>query len=139
MQDPMLNAAFSETLRLQANGLSPRAIEHDTTVSALGQTYSFRKGETVIINMAGVHKNPNNYESPEEFRLTRFMNASYDSGNAKVLAKDGSQLKVPYMPWGGGQHMVPNSFSVDADSLVHRTQIRCWRSHAPCGNNSSAI
>jgi hypothetical protein len=112
LQDPILNAAFSETLRLQANGLGLRAIENNTTISALGQTYSFRKSETVIVSMAGVHKNPNIYANPEEFRLTRFMNATYDGGNAKVRAKDGVEVKTPYIWWGGGQHMVRDSFQL---------------------------
>lgn len=112
LQDPVLNAALSETLRLQMNGLSPRTVLQDATVTAGGQTYAVQKGETVFIVMASVHKNPDIYDKPYQFQLKRFMQLHdknttdrYQS-SAKFLTKSGVQIRNPFIWWGGGQHIV---------------------------------
>ena len=49
LQDPVLNAAVSETLRLQMNALSPRAVQQDTSLIVNNQSYTFKKGEMLFI------------------------------------------------------------------------------------------
>jgi cytochrome P450 len=112
----VLNAALSETLRLQMNGLSPRTVLQDATVTAGEQTYAVQKGETVFIVMASVHKNPEIYDNPYEFQLKRFIHMhdkndtdQYQS-SVNFSTKSGVQVRNPFIWWGGGQHMVRNPF-----------------------------
>lgn len=93
------------------NGLSPRAVLHDTTITVDGQTYLVRKGDTVFIVMASVHKNPEIYDSPYDFQLKRFIHLHDKTGNdqyrsSKVFNKSGVQVRNPFIWWGGGQHIV---------------------------------
>jgi cytochrome P450 len=113
LKDPILNSAFSETLRLQVNGLSTRGVEEDTPLSVNGQTYSLEKGSTVFLSMPGVHKDPEIYENHEDFQLRRFlyMHSKGDEGydnekSQKVVTKNGAVVRQPFFPWGGGHFMV---------------------------------
>lgn len=123
VKDPVLNAAVSETLRLQANGLLMRMAEHDTSLTVNGKIYAIREGESVIVSMATVHKNPQFYDSPYDFRLERFL----DDEQPKALTDNGRQARKPYLWWGGGAYMVSLLFlmltsgsAVAADSQLQR-------------------
>ena len=108
-QDSLLNSAVSETLRLQMNGLSPRTIENDTQLTVSGQSYSLRKGEVIFITMSGVHKNDEMYSNPSEFQLKRFLDMHDKSGDYKATRtymKNGTQVRNPFIWWGGGIHIV---------------------------------
>jgi cytochrome P450 len=109
LQDPVLNAAVSETLRLQMNTLSPRAVQQDTLLNVNDQSYAFQKGEMVFIVMAAVHKNPEIYDNPYEFQLKRFISKhsqTDDDASPKDYSKSGVQVRKPFIWWGGGQHIV---------------------------------
>ena len=94
------------------NGLSPREVLHDATVTAGGQTYAVQKGETVFTVMASVHKNPEIYDEPYEFQLKRYMHmhdkssTNRSQSSAKFSTKGGVSIRNPYIWWGGGQHIV---------------------------------
>ena len=110
LDDPLLNSAFSETLRLQVNGLSTRGVEKDWSITVDGQSYVLEKGTTVFCSMPGFHKDPEIYENPEEFRLRRFIHLHTKGGEmdnrATPFTKAGVSLRLPFLPWGGGVHMV---------------------------------
>jgi cytochrome P450 len=113
LKDPILNAAFSETLRMQVNGLSMKGVEEDTALTVNGQTYSLEKGSTVFLSMPGVHKDPEVYENPEQFQLKRLLymhskgDGEYDNEKSqKVFTKNGVVVRQPFFPWGGGHFMV---------------------------------
>jgi cytochrome P450 len=114
----VLNAALSEMLRLQMNGLSPRTVLQDATVTAGEKTYAVQKGDTVFIVMASVHKNPDIYDEPYEFQLKRFMALHDKSGtdqyqsSTKFSTKSGAQIRNPFIWWGGGQHIVRTFLNV---------------------------
>ena len=98
------------------NGLSPRTVLQDATVTAGEQTYAVQKGETVFIVMASVHKNPEIYDKPYEFQLNRFIHMHDKSGtnryqsSAKFSTKSRVQIRNPFIWWGGGQHIVRPPF-----------------------------
>jgi cytochrome P450 len=113
LKDPILNSAFSETLRMQINGLSMKGVEQDTALTVNGQTYSLEKGSKVFLSMPGVHKDPEIYENPQQFHLKRFLylhsngDDEYDNGKTqKVFTKNGVVVRQPFFPWGGGNFMV---------------------------------
>lgn len=116
LQDPLLNSALSETLRLQMNGLAPRKVMQDTTLMVAGQYYAVHKGDVVFISMPNVHKNPEVYEYPDEFRLDRFLpmhnSGESDHKSKQAVMKNGARLRNPYIWWGGGQHMVNFGFGM---------------------------
>lgn len=112
------------------NGLAPRTVEHDTTITVDGQNYAIRKGDIIFIVTASVHKNPEIYEDPYDFRLQRFMPLHNKTGtdqyqSYKVFNKSGHRVRNPFIWWGGGQHIVNfssrlllTSLSVAAASLL---------------------
>jgi cytochrome P450 len=118
IQDPLLNSAFSETLRIQMNGLIAREVCQDTTITVNDQPYSLKKGDIVFISMMGVHRNPEIYDSPDTFRLTRFLElhtkTEGDNYKAqKATMKNGVTLRNPFIWWGGGSHIVRESHRID--------------------------
>lgn len=131
LEDPILNSGFSETLRLQVNGLSTRGVDCDTTITVDGYPYVLEKGSTVFCSMPGVHKDPEIYDEPEKFRLKRFIQLHTKGGEVDSrmapFTKRGIPLRYPFLPWGGGVHMVSLLTSHTKFSIVHRTEIRDWR------------
>ena len=110
-KDSVLNSALYEALRLQMNALTPRSVEEDTTLSVNGRSYFLRKGETALMPMVGVHKNPEIFDDPHTFHLKRFVYV-HDSANndvyksQKAFTKSGVKVRNPYVWWGGGHHVV---------------------------------
>jgi cytochrome P450 len=143
LKDPVLNSAFSETLRLQINGLSMKGVEQDTTLSVNGQTYTLEKGSIVFISMPGVHKDPEIYENPEQFQLKRFLylhtteKDDYDTEQSqKVFTKNGVVVRQPFFPWGGGHFMVCPQMRTCGLFVVYRSEICNWRGYSVCFDNS---
>jgi cytochrome P450 len=111
IQDPLLNAALSETLRLRAPGLSPRAVTQDTAVTVNGRAYNLHKGSIVFVATSLVHKDSRIYESPEEYKLKRFLEwhtkSDYNANKDNLhFFKNGVPIRHPLIPWGGGHFMV---------------------------------
>jgi cytochrome P450 len=113
-QDPLLNSALWETLRLQMNGLSPRWVQHDATIAVNERLYNLQKDDWIFISMDGLHKNPEIYDNPREFSLKRFVQIPTTSGDEykprKVFTKGNVQVRNPYVWWGGGQHIVESLY-----------------------------
>lgn len=114
LQDPVLNSALSETLRMQFRGLSVRSVSQDTTLNIHSRAFELEKGAAVFLFTPGVHKDPGIYESPNEYRLQRYIQMhtkrGNDDGRDKVFFwKNGAPIRHPLLPWGGGHFMVRRS------------------------------
>ena len=94
------------------NGLSPREVLQDTTLNVKGQHYAVHKGDIVFISMPNVHKNPEIYDAPSEYRLKRFVYMHGKDGSRQVVTKGGVTVRTPYIWWGGGLHMVRSLLGV---------------------------
>ena len=63
--------------------------------------YQIVAGDVIQVNITGLHKHPDHWQKPEEFRPERF-----DSGNPLSLAPDGSKRKaMAYCPFLGGKRV----------------------------------
>lgn len=116
----------------------PRGVQEDTTIGK----YVIPKGTMVLINLMGVHKNPDLWENPDRFDPTRFLTA------------DGSELeKKPehLIPFSLGKRKCPaeklgyvemflylstllQRFSVFPDKGTVLPDLECPTT--PCGNTS---
>jgi cytochrome P450 len=98
-------------------GLIPRKVFHDTTITVNNHANSLKKDDIVFISMVGVHKNPEIYEAPDTFRLTRFLEmhtkTEGDYKSQKTTMKNGVTLRNPFIWWGGGSHIVCESHGMD--------------------------
>lgn len=92
------------------HGLPPRKVTQDTTIIIENRPYSLRKDDVVFISMVLVHKNPEIYDCPDTFRLTRFLEmhtkTEGEYKSQKTTLKDGVTLRNPFIWWGGGVHIV---------------------------------
>jgi cytochrome P450 len=103
---------------MQMNGLVPRKICQDTTITVNSHPFSLKKGDVVFISMVGVHKNPEIYDSPDTFHLTRFLEMHTKTEGdyfkaQKTTMKNGVTLRNPFIWWGGGSHIVCKSHKMD--------------------------
>ena len=116
LANPILNSALSETLRLQFSGFSVRGVSNDTTLTVNSRPFELKKGSTVFISATCVHKDPEIYEKPHEFRLKRFVEMhtkiegdNYTDKPQTTFTKHGMPIRHPLIPWGGGHFMVFSS------------------------------
>ena len=97
IRQPYINAVINESMRLYPPAwISDRVALSD---DAFG-SFSFPKGTIVITYYYGLHRDPDYWESPEEFKPERFLNADKDS------------QKI-YFPFGAGPRLcIGNSFAI---------------------------
>ena len=93
------------------NGLFPREIQKDTTLTINDHAYRLSKDEWVFLSMAGVHKSTDIYDDPRSFQLKRFVDMHTKSQSDKFEAykfftKSGVRVRNPVIWWGGGMHAV---------------------------------
>lgn len=103
------NIIIKETLRLYppAWTLMVRAVVEDVD---LGE-YHFPKGEGVFVSPYVLHRHPDLWDAPDEFRPERFS-----PENEK------NYHKYQYIPFGGGEHVcIGNSFAMMEAALVLAT------------------
>jgi cytochrome P450 len=96
---PLLNSAFHEVLRLYVDLLVVRQV--DISV-ALGSHY-VRKGDQVMAPSWMTHRDPGQFERPDEFDPERFL--THDTNGKLVCSTAG--LNGRYFPFGGGHYMCP--------------------------------
>lgn len=87
-----LECCIDETLRKYPLVFVSREAAADMTVPTTNLVVE--KGTTVYISVMGMHRDPEIYEDPMEFKPERFLNSS--NGNPKV--KNG----IVYFPFGDG-------------------------------------
>eukprot|EP00466_Bigelowiella_natans_P021598 jgi/Bigna1/83950/fgenesh1_pg.119_\ len=116
-----LESASMEALRLASDSLSMRAVQESMSMKLNTGTYSFRKGDRVMIAPRTLHKDSDIYENPETYVWDRYLDvedgAAEGGGQAeqKVRLKSrfskGENKSIPrtvaFMPFGGGVSMCP--------------------------------
>lgn len=99
MQLPYAKAVMEETLRLYPPAYY---IQRQAIKDIEMQGYELKKGSLILASVYGLHKNPDYWEEPEQFKPERF------------LSKNGEKvLKAAYMPFGMGQRIcIGNQFAL---------------------------
>ncbi|CAI0413800.1 unnamed protein product [Linum tenue] len=92
-----LEAVVKETCRLHLN-LFPRL---STAPSTLGG-YAIPKGSMVIINAWAIHRDPQFWDEPSEFRPERFLNKDDDKRPFDLM---GNNSNFQFIPFGSGQRI----------------------------------
>ncbi|XP_073125649.1 flavonoid 3'-monooxygenase CYP75B137-like [Henckelia pumila] len=110
---PYLYAVMKETLRLHP--ALPLLVPHSPSSTATVSGYTIPKGSRVFVNVWAIHRDPDIWESPSEFRPERFLEGKWDySGN-----------DFNYFPFGSGRRicagtaMAERVFMFSLASLVH--------------------
>ncbi|CAL5009397.1 unnamed protein product [Urochloa decumbens] len=94
-----LKAVIKETLRLHAS--APLLVPHLSTADCDIDGYTIPSGTRVLINIWALARDPNYWESPEEFMPERFM----EGGSAAHMDFKGNDFS--YLPFGSGRRMCP--------------------------------
>ncbi|KAL9242880.1 hypothetical protein vseg_016838 [Gypsophila vaccaria] len=117
-----LNAVLKETLRLHP--AVPLLVPHcPNTATTLGG-YSIPKNSQIFINSWAIHRDPQHWEDPLEFRPERFLN-----GFGKFDFK-GTQLE--YFPFGSGRRMCPGTTLAEKTAmLVLGSLLHCFEWKLP--------
>jgi cytochrome P450 len=99
---PVLNACFSEALRLSSGTYSVRMAseEYQLSIIAEQEDYLMRKGDTVVLALPFTHYDDELYPNSKVFDPNRFL-------EHKTYEKDGVPVKSPYIPFGGGISLCP--------------------------------
>ncbi|KAI0469314.1 cytochrome P450 2D18 [Xylaria cf. heliscus] len=83
---------------------APTAFPHATNQDDEVDGMSIPKGSTVILNIWGIHHDPNHYENPEIFDPSRFQN---QTRLASVYANSGGYEKRDHFSYGIGRRICP--------------------------------
>lgn len=110
---PYLYAVMKETLRLHP--ALPLLVPHSPSSNSTVSGYTIPKGSRVFINVWAIHRDPDIWENPSEFRPERFLDGKWDySGH-----------DFHYFPFGSGRRicagtaMAERMFMYSLASLVH--------------------
>ncbi|KAL3499744.1 hypothetical protein ACH5RR_038837 [Cinchona calisaya] len=110
---PYLYAIMKEQLRLHP--ALPLLVPHCPSKTCIVGGYTIPKGARVFINVWAIHRDPNIWENPSDFRPERFLASKLDySGN-----------DFNYFPFGSGRRicagtaMAERMFMFSLASLVH--------------------
>ncbi|KAK9668268.1 hypothetical protein RND81_13G046300 [Saponaria officinalis] len=119
-----LNAVLKETLRLHP--AVPLFVPHRPKTSTTVGGYTVPKDSQIFINVWAIHRDPQLWENPTEFRPKRFLNGSEKSdfmGKQFEYLPFGSGRRMcpgkqfEYLPFGSGRRMVPRMLVLG--SLLH--------------------
>ncbi|XP_053571050.1 cytochrome P450 7B1 [Bombina bombina] len=103
-----LGSAINETFRLCSASMNIRVVQEDFLLELEGnQAVSLRKGDFVALYPPTLHKDPEVYEDPEEFKFDRFVE---DGKEKNTFYKNGKKLKYFLMPFGSGVSKCPGRF-----------------------------
>ncbi|WCJ37984.1 cytochrome P450 family 82 subfamily C polypeptide 4 [Euphorbia peplus] len=92
-----LHAIIKETLRLYPAG--PLAVPRDTMEDCTLYGYHIPKGTRIVTNLWKLHRDPNIWDNPEEFRPERFLTSHVN------LDYMGQHFE--YVPFGSGRRSCP--------------------------------
>ncbi|XP_071728218.1 cytochrome P450 CYP82D47-like [Rutidosis leptorrhynchoides] len=92
-----LDAIIKETLRLYPAG--PLAVPHESIEDCVVSGYHIPKGTRLLLNLWKIHRDPNIWSDPYEFRPERFMT------NQKDIDVKGNHFEL--IPFGSGRRMCP--------------------------------
>ena len=112
-----LNQVMCETLRFQAPLLNTSfsELDRDTKVG----DFVIKKGDTITVNLYGVHFNSKQWQRPYEFLPERF-----DPNSPLFLTPDGKKrLPTAYAPFGGGRRVCMGKTLAEANLKVVGTYL----------------
>lgn len=90
---PILDSITKETLRVSGGVFMVRSVAEDTEFETEeGRKYSLRKGDKVAMYPPAIHKDPEIFENPDEYKYDRFVDATF--------YKNGKVLKNPILAFG---------------------------------------
>lgn len=104
----LLGSAINESLRLCSASMNIRVVQEDFLLELEdGQSVSLRKGDFVALYPPALHKDPEVFEDPEEYKYDRFVE---DGKEKTAFYKKGKKLKSFLMPFGSGSTICPGRF-----------------------------
>ncbi|XP_040287857.1 cytochrome P450 7B1 [Bufo bufo] len=104
----LLGSAINESLRLCSASMNIRVVQEDFLLELEDdQSVSLRKGDFVALYPPALHKDPEVFEDPEEYKYDRFVE---DGKEKTAFFKKGKKLKAFLMPFGSGSTMCPGRF-----------------------------
>nr|AGO03797.1 cytochrome P450-like protein [Tanacetum cinerariifolium]AXL93714.1 Cytochrome P450 [Tanacetum cinerariifolium] len=110
-----LGAVIKETMRLYP--AAPLAVPHESTEDCVVSGYNVPKGTRLLINLWKLHRDPNIWSDPEEFKPERFMTTNKDI--------DVKGRHYDLLPFGSGRRMCPGIyFALQAMHLTLATLIQ---------------
>ncbi|TVU34061.1 hypothetical protein EJB05_15886 [Eragrostis curvula] len=106
-----LKAVVKETLRL--HGPAPFLLPHFSMADCVIEGYTIPSGIRIIINSMAISRDPNYWESAEEFIPERFM----EGGSAAALDYKGNDYV--FVPFGSGRRKCPGiNFAIPTVELM---------------------
>ncbi|KAM6214533.1 cytochrome P450 7B1 [Rhynchocyon petersi] len=102
-----LESIVLETLRLCSYSATLRYVEEDFVLPVKSGECHLRKGDIVAIFPPVLHKDPEIFDAPEEFRYDRFVE---DGKKKTTFFKGGKKLNHYVMPFGSGASKCPGRF-----------------------------
>ncbi|XP_023749400.1 cytochrome P450 CYP82D47 [Lactuca sativa] len=104
-----LNAIIKETLRLYT--AAPLSIPHESIEDCIVGGYNIPKGTRLVVNVYKMHRDPNIWSDPLEFRPERFLTRHKD------IDFRGKHYEL--LPFGSGRRMCPGiPFALQAVGLT---------------------
>jgi cytochrome P450 len=114
-QLPLLYSSVCESLRLCSESLTIRLVHRDCELAlAGGRTIALRAGDRVALCPQVVHRDPEVFPDPEQFRFDRFL----ADGRPRQFFKRGQRVPIPLMPYGGGVSMCPGRFLANNEVML---------------------
>ncbi|XP_076883285.1 strychnine-10-hydroxylase-like [Bidens hawaiensis] len=97
-----LDAVVKETMRLHPAG--PLSIPRESMEDCIVSGYNIPKGTRLFVNIWKIHRDPNIWADPSEFRPERFLTSHKD------IDLKGKSFEL--LPFGSGRRMCPGIFFV---------------------------
>lgn len=109
---PYLEAFINECMRIAS--VMPLALPHQTTADTTIGSYQIPQNTTVILNMYAIHRDPETWEKPDEFKPERFLNQD------GTLNPDMSSKIIAY---GIGQRACPGEALARMEIFLFTTKL----------------
>ncbi|KAI3761178.1 hypothetical protein L1987_51589 [Smallanthus sonchifolius] len=104
-----LDAVIKETLRLYPAG--PLSVPHESMDDCVVSGYNIPKGTRLLTNLWKIHRDPNVWSDPYEFKPQRFLTSQKD------IDLKGKHFEL--LPFGSGRRMCPGlSFALHVLPLI---------------------
>ncbi|KAI7740909.1 hypothetical protein M8C21_033036 [Ambrosia artemisiifolia] len=95
-----LDAIIKETLRLYP--AAPLSVPHESMEDCVVSGYNIPKGTRLLVNLWKIHRDPNIWPDPYEFKPERFLTSQKD------IDLKGNHFEL--VPFGSGRRMCPGVF-----------------------------